>query len=60
LELRNQIKLVYMGISEPGAFLPSADGRKRLEDAGIEVRQIEGMQDRILEVATGGQRGWNQ
>ncbi|KAK5213947.1 hypothetical protein LTR41_000139 [Exophiala xenobiotica] len=56
LELRNQIKLVYMGISEPGAFLPSADGRKRLEDAGIEVRQIEGMQDRILEVATGGQR----
>nr|KAK5447340.1 hypothetical protein LTR18_002919 [Exophiala xenobiotica] len=56
LEVRNQIKLVYIGISEPGAFLPSADGRKRLEDAGIEVRQIEGMQDRILEVATGGQR----
>ena len=29
-------------------------GRKRLEDAGVVVTIVEGMQDRILEVSTAG------
>ena len=29
-------------------------GRKRLEDAGVRITFVEGMEDRILEVATAG------
>lgn len=54
LRLKDKIKLVYVGIAEPGTFIGLNEGKKRLEAAGVEVRQIEGMQDRILEVSTAG------
>lgn len=50
LRLKGAIKVVYVGIKEPEVFLVNA-GRKRLEDAGVLVEMVEGMQDRILKVS---------
>ncbi|KAI1620012.1 DRAP deaminase [Exophiala viscosa] len=60
LELKDSIRVVYFGISEPGILVLSDDGRKRLEDAGIEVRQMDSMQEQILAVTTGGRQLWHQ
>jgi pyrimidine deaminase RibD-like protein len=54
LRLNGAIKVVYVGIKEPEIFIGENVGRKRLEDAGIVVMLVEGMQDRILEVSTAG------
>jgi len=54
LKLKDKIKLVVIGIPEPGIFIALNEGRKRLEDAGVTVFQIEGMQDRILKASTAG------
>jgi pyrimidine deaminase RibD-like protein len=54
LRLNGAIKVVYIGIKEPETFIGENAGRKRLEDAGIAVTFVEGMQDRILEVSTAG------
>jgi len=54
LRLNGAIKLVYVGIKEPEIFVGENVGRKRLEDAGVEVTIVEGMQDRILKVSTAG------
>jgi len=54
LTLKDKIKLVYVGIREPGTFIGLNEGMKRLVAEGVEVRQIEGMQDRILEVSMAG------
>ena len=48
------IKKVVCGVSEPEKFVGENVGRKRLEDAGIEVVHISGLEDEILEVATAG------
>jgi pyrimidine deaminase RibD-like protein len=54
LRLNGAIKVVYVGIKEPEVFIGVNAGRKRLEDAGILVEMVEGMQDRILKVSTAG------
>ncbi len=54
LRLNGAIKVVYVGIKEPEIFVGENVGRKRLEDAGVEVTIVEGMQDRILKVSTAG------
>jgi len=54
LELRKAIKTVYVGVKEPEKFVGSNTGRKELEDAGIKVVLVEGMEKEILEVATAG------
>lgn len=54
LGLNGAIKVVYVGIKEPEIFIGENVGRKRLEDAGVAVTFVEGMQDRILEVSTAG------
>lgn len=56
LQLKDSIKLVYVGITEPGTFIGLNEGRKRLEEAGVEVRQIEDgdFRDRIFKASTAG------
>jgi pyrimidine deaminase RibD-like protein len=54
LRLKSVIKTVYVGVKEPEKFVGQNTGRKTLEDAGIEVVLIEGMEKEILEVATAG------
>ena len=54
LKLNGAIKIVYVGIKEPEKFIGENKGKKRLEDAGVAVNVVEGMQDRILEVSTAG------
>ncbi|KAI9768051.1 MAG: hypothetical protein M1839_004211 [Geoglossum umbratile] len=60
LTLNGAIKVVYVGIKEPETFVGGNVGRKRLEDAGVVVTVVEGMQDRILEVSTAGHGGQNE
>lgn len=52
--LNGAIKTVYVGIQEPDTFIVANSGRNRLEKAGIQVVFVEGLQDRILEVAMAG------
>ncbi|KAL2007552.1 hypothetical protein VTN00DRAFT_8990 [Thermoascus crustaceus] len=54
LRLNGAIKAVYVGIKEPETFIGENTGRKRLEDAGVKVVLVDGMEDRILEVSTAG------
>ena len=48
------IKKVYTGVSEPETFVGVNQGKKKLEDAGITVQYVRGMEDEILKVATAG------
>ncbi|TVY80851.1 Bifunctional protein RIB2 [Lachnellula suecica] len=54
LSLGKAIKTVYAGVKEPEKFVGENTGRKQLEDAGIEVVLVEGMEKEILKVATAG------
>jgi pyrimidine deaminase RibD-like protein len=54
LRLRKVIKTVYVGVKEPEKFVGENVGRSKLEQAGIEVVLIEGMEEEILKVATAG------
>lgn len=57
LRLNGAIKTVYVGIKEPEVFVAQehgTTGRKKLEDGGVAVRFVEGMEERILEVSTAG------
>jgi pyrimidine deaminase RibD-like protein len=57
LGLKDCIKAVYIGIKEPENFIDQSvlsAGRKRMEDAGIEVIFVEGMEDRIMKVSLAG------
>ncbi|KAK6813080.1 hypothetical protein RU639_010811 [Aspergillus parasiticus] len=54
LGLSSSLKVVYVGITEPETFIADNTGRKILEDAGVQVICVEGMEDRILEVSTAG------
>ena len=54
LGLGGAIKTIYIGAIEPETFITNNSGRRRLEDAGIRLENVDGMQDRILEVATSG------
>ncbi|KAI6710501.1 DRAP deaminase [Diplocarpon mali] len=54
IRLGNAIKTVYVGVEEPEKFVGENTGRKQLEDAGIEVILVHGLEEEILEVATAG------
>jgi len=54
LRLGKAIKTVYVGVKEPEKFVGENTGRKQLENAGIRVVLVEGMEKEILEVATAG------
>ncbi|PMD41477.1 cytidine deaminase-like protein [Hyaloscypha variabilis F] len=56
LRLGNAIKTVYVGVKEPEKFVGENTGRKQLEEAGIRVFLVEGMEKEILEVATAGHK----
>ena len=48
------ITTVYVGVKEPEKFVGENTGRKQLEDAGINVILVDGLEDEIIEVATAG------
>lgn len=54
LNLGKTIKTVYVGVKEPEKFVGENTGRKQLEDAGVKVVLVEGMEKEILDVATAG------
>jgi pyrimidine deaminase RibD-like protein len=56
LHLGRGIKTVYVGLKEPEKFVGENTGRSRLEAAGIKVVHVEGLEPRILEVATAGHK----
>lgn len=53
LRLAGRIRTVYVGVTEPEKFV-SNTGRKTLQDAGIDVVHIHGLEKEIMEVATAG------
>ena len=55
LRYGSAIKTVYVGVKEPEKFVGENTGRKQLEDAGIKVVLVEGMEAETLQVATAGQ-----
>jgi pyrimidine deaminase RibD-like protein len=54
LRLGGRIKTVYVGVKEPEKFVGENTGRTQLEDAGINVVLVEGLEKEILNVATAG------
>ncbi|PQE14614.1 hypothetical protein CJF31_00008614 [Rutstroemia sp. NJR-2017a BVV2] len=48
------IRKVVVGVKEPETFVGENEGRRRLEEKGIEVFAVEGLEKEILEVATAG------
>lgn len=48
------IKIVVVGVSEPETFVGINEGKKKLQDAGISVVHIAGLEDEILATATAG------
>ncbi|KAI5197114.1 cytidine deaminase-like protein [Aureobasidium subglaciale] len=48
------ITKVYIGVKEPEKFVGENKGRKKLEDAGVDVILVPGLEDDILKVATAG------
>ncbi|PVI05158.1 cytidine deaminase-like protein [Periconia macrospinosa] len=48
------IKRVYLGVKEPEKFVGENEGRKKLEQAGIECVHVPGLEEEILRVATAG------
>lgn len=51
---KSWIQKVYVGVQEPETFVGSNPGRKMLEDHGIEVHVVPGLEKQILQVATAG------
>ncbi|SMR58852.1 unnamed protein product [Zymoseptoria tritici ST99CH_3D1] len=59
LGLRNMeggvaVNRVVVGVCEPETFVGRNEGRMKLEERGVEVVVVEGMEREILEVATAG------
>ena len=54
LALAGKIKTVYVGVKEPETFVGQNEGRRLLEEAGVRVVLVEGLEQEILEVATSG------
>ncbi|KAF7909494.1 uncharacterized protein EAF01_003212 [Botrytis porri] len=48
------IRTVVVGVKEPEKFVGENEGRRRLEEAGVEVLLVEGLEEEILKVATAG------
>jgi len=49
-----KIKKVVCGVEEPETFVGENEGRKILQNAGIEVIYVPGLEKEILKVATAG------
>jgi pyrimidine deaminase RibD-like protein len=54
LNLGGKVKTVYVGVKEPEKFVGENTGRTQLEDGGINVVLVEGLEREILKVATAG------
>ena len=54
LRLGKAIKTVYVGVKEPEKFVGENTGREQLENAGVKVVLVDGLEKEILEVATAG------
>ncbi|KAF5019915.1 hypothetical protein F66182_8077 [Fusarium sp. NRRL 66182] len=54
LRQKSWITQVYVGVQEPETFVGENTGRKTLEDAGIIIHHVQGLEDEILKVATAG------
>ncbi|KAM7199453.1 bifunctional protein RIB2 [Rhypophila sp. PSN 637] len=54
LRLKSCIKTVYVGVVEPETFVAKNTGKLELQDAGIEVVHVPGLEDEILKIATAG------
>ncbi|KAK4252419.1 cytidine deaminase-like protein [Corynascus novoguineensis] len=54
LRLAGSIRTVYIGIIEPATFVAENTGKRSLEQAGISVVHVAGLEKEILEVATAG------
>lgn len=52
--LRAGIRTVCIGVQEPEKFVGENQGRRKLEDAGVEVLHVTGLEHDILRVATAG------
>lgn len=48
------IRKVVVGVKEPEKFVGENEGRRKLEEAGIEVLLVEGLEEEILKTATAG------
>lgn len=48
------VKMVICGVQEPETFVGVNEGRRKLEQAGIEVKHVSGLENEILAVATAG------
>ncbi|KAF2737104.1 cytidine and deoxycytidylate deaminase zinc-binding domain-containing protein [Polyplosphaeria fusca] len=48
------IRTVYLGVKEPEKFVGENEGRKKLEEHGIECVHVGGFEEDILRVATAG------
>jgi pyrimidine deaminase RibD-like protein len=51
---KSWIKKVYVGVQEPETFVGQNPGRKILEDAGVDVSHVPGLETDILSTATAG------
>ncbi|TQV98172.1 hypothetical protein V2A60_006155 [Cordyceps javanica] len=54
LRQKSWITKVYVGVQEPETFVGQNTGRRVLEDAGIEVNVVAGLEPEILQIATAG------
>lgn len=54
IELRGAIKVVYVGIKEPDTFIAGNSGKDKMEDAGVKMVFLHGMEDRIMPVTMAG------
>ncbi|RMZ74684.1 cytidine deaminase [Pyrenophora seminiperda CCB06] len=51
---KQRIKKVFLGVKEPEKFVGENEGRKKLEEHGIECVHVSGLEELILSVATAG------
>lgn len=54
LRQRSWIRRVYVGIQEPETFVGENTGRKTLENMGLEVVHVTGLEEEITSTATAG------
>lgn len=54
LRQKSWITHVYVGVEEPDVFVGKNPGRRMLEDAGVKVHHVPGLEQDILDVATAG------
>lgn len=50
--LQTSIKTVFVGVMEPDTFVKENEGKKKLEQAGVEYIHVPGLEEECLRVAT--------